>query len=275
MTQAANITASNGGHRTANRLLDVLELLAEQAAPCALRDVSYALEAPKSSLLPLLRTLVERGYICQDQNGNYHLGTKVLELSGGLDAEQDLRAIAHTELLALRNRTDESTILVRLTSDRKAVVYIDKVEGSHRIRAAARVGETRCLHSTSSGKLLLAYMPEQERKATIDTIEFTRFTEKTTRNKRQLQAEIKAILAQGYCVNLDQSVMGHCAIAAPIRDHWGEVLAACVLSAPSERVQHSLAQLTAELTQTAEAISQRLGYKPRINHQKNAAFKGA
>jgi IclR family acetate operon transcriptional repressor len=260
LSQAIENTVSNGGHRTANRLLDILELLAAQPAPCALRHLSLALAAPKSSLIPLLRTLVERGYISQDENSNYRLGTKVLELIGGLDAEHDLRDIAHAELLALRNLTDESTILVRLTSDRNAVVYIDKVEGSHRIRAAAKVGETRCLHSTSSGKLLLAYMPDDERRAIIDEIAFTRFTKKTTRNKTQLKAELKTILDQGYCVNIDQSVMGHCAIAAPVRNHWGEVIAACVLSAPTERVQNTLTELTAELTRAAEAISRKLGY---------------
>jgi len=258
---AATTTKPAGSHRTANRVLDILERLAETSKKCALRDLSQTLEAPKSSLLPLLRTLTERGYITHDDYG-YSLGTKVLELSSGLDIERDLRNIAHAELIALRNKTDESTILARLTSDHKAVVYIDKVEGMHRIRAAAKVGETRPLHTTSSGKLLLAYMPESERTATIKSMELTRYTEKTITKKADLQTEITNILAQGICTNIDQSVLGHCAIAAPIRDHWGEVIAACVLSAPTDRVQDKLPELIQELKATASVISQQLGYKP-------------
>lgn len=265
MNDAANAemeSQSAGGHRTANRVLDILELLAESPAGSALRDLSKQLDAPKSSLLPLLRTLTERGYISHNDQG-YRLGTKVLELSSGLDTERDLRQLAHDHLVALRNQTDESTILARLTSDRKAVVYIDKVEGHHRILAAAKIGETRPLHATSSGKLLLANMPAAEREETLNRLELTRFTDKTITDRQQLMAEIDDILRQGFCINIDQSVLGHCAIAAPIRDHWGEVIAACVLSAPTERVKDALPAMTAALQTTAARISQQLGYKPR------------
>ncbi|KJS06215.1 MAG: hypothetical protein VR73_10310 [Gammaproteobacteria bacterium BRH_c0] len=255
-------TISAGGHRTANRVLDILELLADMTGNCSLRDMSLALEAPKSSLLPLLRTLTERGYISHDDHG-YQLATKVLELGSGLDTERDLRNLAHAELVALRNLTAESTILARLTSDRKAVIYIDKVEGLHRILAAAKIGETRPLHATSSGRLLLAHMPAAERDATIDALQLTRYTDKTIVDKAELRAEIDRILSQGYCINIDQSVLGHCAIAAPIRDHWGHVIAASVLSAPTDRVKDKLPSLTQALQATASAISRQLGYKPR------------
>lgn len=255
-----NITT--GGHRTANRLLDILELLADKSQNCPLRDLSVALDAPKSSLLPLLRTLTERGYLTHEEHG-YKLGTKVLELSSGLDTERDLRNLAHAELVALRNATDESTILARLTSDRKNVVYIDKVEGLHRILAAAKIGETRPLHATSSGRLLLANMPAAERALTIEQLQLTRYTQKTIVSKTKLLSEINSILEQGFCTNIDQSVLGHCAIAAPIMDHWGEVIAACVLSAPTERVKHKLPALINKLKATASSISNQLGYKPR------------
>ena len=62
------------GHRTANRVLDILEQLADAPRSCALRDLSRDLDAPKSSLLPLLRTLAARGYVTRDDAGAYRLG---------------------------------------------------------------------------------------------------------------------------------------------------------------------------------------------------------
>ena len=54
-------TSGDAGHRAANRVVDILELLAASPDGLALRDVSAELEAPKSSLLPLLRALTEIG----------------------------------------------------------------------------------------------------------------------------------------------------------------------------------------------------------------------
>lgn len=247
------------GHRTATRVLDIMEILGASSGN-TLTDLSRLLEAPKSSLLPLLRTLQNRNYISKDDAGSYHLGTKLLELSSSLNAKMDLRDLAHPELVELTRKTGESTILVRLTSDRKAVVYIDKVECAHPIRAAASIGDTRPLHSTSSGRLLLAYLPADIRDPIIKSIELIRYTEKTITNRNALGRELDKIRLQGYCVNIDQSIEGHCAIAAPIVESHGEVVAACVISAPKDRVYESLSSLTDDLIQAAIQISRRLGY---------------
>jgi len=247
------------GHRTATRVLDILEILGGSTGH-TLTDLSSMLEAPKSSLLPLLRTLRNRNYITQDAAGSYHLGTKLLELSGSLNATMDLRNIAHSALVALTGTTGESTILVKLTSDRKAVVYIDKVECAHPIRAAASVGETRPLHSTSSGRLLLAYLPDEIRESLVKSIELTRYTDKTLTSRAALRKELEEIRSQGFCINIDQSIQGHCAIAAPIVDSYGEVVAACVLSAPKDRICGHIPELADELVQTAGKISLQLGH---------------
>jgi len=247
------------GHRTATRVLDILEILGASSGN-TLTDLGRLLAAPKSSLLPLLRTLQSRHYVSRDAAGSYHLGTKLLELSSSLNAKMDLRTIAHPELVDLTKRTGESSILVRLTSDRRAVVYIDKVECAHPIRAAASIGDTRPLHSTASGRLLLAYLPEELREPIIRSLELTRYTDKTITNRAALRKELEKIRCQGYCINIDQSIRGHCAIAAPIVESHGEVVAACVLSAPRDRVCDSISDITDDLLQTAIQISRRLGY---------------
>lgn len=70
----------SSGHRAANRLVDILELLARRREGLALRDVSAQLEAPKSSLLPLLRALVARDYLSQGPAGEYRLGSSARAL---------------------------------------------------------------------------------------------------------------------------------------------------------------------------------------------------
>lgn len=256
-------------HRTASRILDILELLAESNSGHALRDLSRGLTAPKSSLLPLLRTLTARGYIAQDNAGAYRLGTKLLELTHGISRNMDLPNVGHPLLADLAAQTGEATILVRFTSDRGAVVYIDKIESVHQVRVSVAIGDTRPLHSTSSGKLLLAFLPAEEQNAALAKLDMPAITAKTNTNIVALRRELNKIRADGYCINVDQSVMGQGAMAAPVMDRYGSVVAACVISAPKERFTDRRRELLRELLNTARTMSYRLGYRqqPNVEHR--------
>src|SRR2546422_638118 len=78
--RSRNGTRPGGGHRAANRVVDILELLAASPDGLALRDVTAQLEAPKSSLLALLRALTARGYLAQGRAGEYRLGPSAVDL---------------------------------------------------------------------------------------------------------------------------------------------------------------------------------------------------
>src|SRR4030095_7351745 len=90
----ARRTGASGGHRAANRLVDILELLAASRDGLALRAVSAPLRAPKSSLLPLLRALTARGYLAQGRALEYRLGPRVLDLGAAAPAHRDLVEVA-------------------------------------------------------------------------------------------------------------------------------------------------------------------------------------
>ena len=60
----------DGGHRAVARVLDILETLSTRPAGASLTELSVTLEAPKTSLLPLLRTLVSRGYAARGDAGS-------------------------------------------------------------------------------------------------------------------------------------------------------------------------------------------------------------
>jgi len=85
---------SAAGHRYANRVVDILELLARSTDGLALREVSAELEAPESSLLPLLRALTARGYLERARTGDYRLGARLRNLGGRARAERRQARIA-------------------------------------------------------------------------------------------------------------------------------------------------------------------------------------
>lgn len=247
-------------HRAANRVVDILELVARSREGLALREVSAELEAPKSSLLPLLRALTARGYLEQGRTGEYRLGGRALALGNGSAAHRELPDVARPALVELMRRTGETVFLGSLTGDGMSVVYVDKVESEQIIRYAAGVGDRRPLHATSSGKAILAFLPADERETILRALPLARHTERTVTSLPALRAALDDIRRAGVCVSLDEMVRGACGVAAPIFDRRGRVAGVCTVAGPTDRVRPHLRTLAAEVKRTARAVSALLGH---------------
>ena len=248
-------------HRAANRVVDILELVARSREGLALRAVSAELEAPKSSLLPLLRALTARGYLEQGRAGEYRLGGRALALGNGSAAHRELPDVARPALVELMRRTGETVFLGSLTGDGMSVVYVDKVESEQIIRYAAGVGDRRPLHATSSGKAILAFLPADEREAILRSLPLARHTERTVTSLPALRTALEDVRRAGVCVSLDEMVRGACGVAAPIFDRRDRVAGVCTVAGPTDRVRPHLRTLAAEVKRTARAVSALLGHR--------------
>jgi DNA-binding IclR family transcriptional regulator len=253
--------ASTGAHRAAGRVMDILELVARTGDGLALRELSAQLEAPKSSLLPLLRTLTARGYLEQGALGAYRLGPKARELGMGSPAHRGWPEIARPALRALMQRTGETVFLGALGGDGTAVVFVDKVESEQVIRYTAGVGDRRALHATSSGKVILAFLPAPDRERILRALPLKRYTDRTVTSLPALRAALEEVRQTGVCVNLDELALGAAGIAAPIFDRDGRVAGACAIGGPTDRVRPRLKPLAAHVKATARAISALLGHR--------------
>lgn len=258
----AAATETRDGHRAAHRVVDILELLAASRQGLALRDVSAQLEAPKSSLLSLLRTLTARGLLEHTPTGAYRLGPRALALGGGPAARRELSEVARPALLELMRRTGETVFLGVLAGDGQAVVYVDKVESEQIIRYSAGVGDRRPLHATSTGKTILAFLPEARREEILAALPLVSHTEQTVTSRSALRQTLDDIRRAGVCVSLDEMVRGASGVAAPIFDRHGECVAACTIAAPTDRLQPQIQPFCDEVRRAARAISTLLGHRP-------------
>lgn len=258
---SARRAGRDGGHRAANRVVDILELLAASADGLALRDVSAQLEAPKSSLLPLLRALTARGYLAQGRAGEYRLGVRALDLGATAPGQRELIEVARPAAVDLMRRTGETVFLGALSSDRTSIVYVDKVESDHVIRYAGGVGDRRPLHATSSGKAILAFLSAEEREEILKSLSLARHTARTVTSLPALRASLEEIRRAGVCVTTDELVPGASGIAAPVFDRYGRVAGACAIGGPTDRVRPRLRALATEVKATARVLSARLGHR--------------
>ena len=260
--RAAGAHRATGRHRAASRVVDILELVMSTRDGLALRELSAQLLAPKSSLLPLLRTLAARGYLEQGPGGEYRLGRRALELGLGRPTERGLPEIARPALRALMERSGETVFLGTLGGDGRAVVFVDKVDSDQVIRYAGGVGDRRPLHATSSGKAILAFLPAPQREKILRALPLKRYTDRTMTSLAALRAALDEVRQTGLCVNLDELAVGAAGIAAPIFDRDGAVAGACAIGGPTDRVRPRLRSLAAEVKATARAISALLGHRP-------------
>jgi DNA-binding IclR family transcriptional regulator len=242
--------------------VDILELMMGSPDGLALRDLAAHLEAPKSSLLPLLRTLVARGYLAQGPLGEYRLGRRALELGMGSPAHGGLPDIARPALRALMQRSGETVFLGTLSADGLAVVFVDKVDSDQVIRYAGGVGDRRPLHATSSGKVILAFLPPPQRDTILRALTLKRYTDRTVTSPAALRAALDEVRQTGVCFNLDELAVGAAGIAAPIFDRDGQVAGACAIGGPTDRVHPRIKALAAEVKATARDISALLGHRP-------------
>jgi DNA-binding IclR family transcriptional regulator len=258
-SKTASPVTNGARHRATDRVIDILELTAASRNGLPLKDLSLRVETPKSSLLPLLRTLSARGYLEQGRAGEYRLGPRALELAVRSPGHRDFVETARPALDALMRRTGESAFLTTLAADAAAVVFIDVVESEQLIRYTVNVGQRSPLHATANGKAILAVLPAGERDEILRTLPLKRYTDRTLTSLPALRAALDEIRATGLSVSLDEIVRGASGIAAPVYDRDGGVVGACAVGGPTDRMKPRMRQLAAGVKATARSISMLLG----------------
>jgi len=171
----------------------------------------------------MLTTLAAEGLIEQDpRTGGYRLGIVMFELGEAVRVHLDLHAAVGPVLGELRAQTGESSQVGVL--DGHEVVYVDRLESAHSLRLFTETGRRVPVHCTSSGKVLLAYLPETRRQAVLRAAPLTALTPHTITSRAQLEAELDRVRRGG---RRDQHrrpagpVQRHGAAQAGAYDHGG------------------------------------------------------
>jgi DNA-binding IclR family transcriptional regulator len=145
----------------------------------------------------------------------------------------------------------------------EGVVYIDQITGTRSIVAVSWVGRRTPLHCTSNGKVLLAWLPDDERDRVLAR-PLDRATPNTVVDPDELRAQLLEIRTRGYAQAREELEEGLNAVAAPIRQANGDVTAALSVSGPAFRMRAIDLPRVGRLTMDAAgAISRRLGYVER------------
>lgn len=252
----------------ADRLLDILEFLESQDEPQTLTQIVAGLSLPKASAHRLLTTLRTRGYIEQERpRSGYSLGLRVLRLAARARERLDLASVAQPFLKQLAEATGESCQL-SVRSGSQALCVARAVSPEHPgVSLTGSVGSVFPLHAAAVGKVLLAYAPPSERDLYLAR-QLTSFTPHTHVAPDALAAELQAVCLAGLARDREEYKRGLSALAVPIFDESGDVVAALALpflAGVGDGAAEDLQAKTDALRGSARAISQALGFHEKSN----------
>ena len=241
--------------------LKILNLFEGSRAELGNMEISQMLDMNPGTVAGLVYTLKANHYLDQNPvNRKYRLGLKIAERASVLLNQLDLRKIASPFLEELRDWCGESVNLAVL--DGKEVVYIERMFGNHALGIRSELGKRAPVHSTSLGKAIAAFLPEQDLELLLENYSFTPITRKTITEYSVFEKELDTVREQGYAVDEQENEVGGRCIGVPIFNHVGYPIAAVSLSVPLQRLpKEQVPEFGEKLAQTANLISKQIGYR--------------
>jgi IclR family acetate operon transcriptional repressor len=250
-----------GAIRSVDKVIDILELLGRESRGLPISELAGRLQLNVSTTHHLLATLKARGLVAQDERTKvYRIGSRLVALVSRFLLGTDLYPAAVSAVEELRDVSGEMSYLSVLQNGEINVVI--GLTGSRPVQARRmhRPGQSN-IHSTASGKLLLAYQPPEQAAALLAAVDRPQFTPYTITDLDELLRELAAIRAGGYALDREEDYIGVQCVAAPVFDGNGDCVASISISypaAPAERTD----ELIRLVSDAADKISVNLGAIP-------------
>jgi DNA-binding IclR family transcriptional regulator len=247
--------------QSVDRALGILTCFSDAQPRLRVADLVRLLGLSQSTVSRLLGTLESLGFVERDhQTGLYQLGLRLVSLAGIRLNLSEVRRQAVGELAAVAAELGLPANLGILHED--TVFYLATAEGLTAPRPYTVVGKRNPLHCTALGRVLLAYLPEPEREATLARIPYHVFTPYTVRSPDELRPLLRTVLECGYAVECEGQVFGRGCVAAPVRDASGAVVAAVSVTGPMRTLDLATreAPLATRVIEMANRISHNLGF---------------
>ena len=238
--------------RTATRAFDLFEAVLYSPSPLGLMEVVEITGVDKSTSQRLLGFLVERSMLVRDDlTRQYKPGPGAFAMAAAISARSDIRALATPRFRPLRDSSGETVSMHLAVGGRR--VCVDGLESLEVIRRVIPLGESLPLYEGPSGKVILAFLPDDEATALIEASKLG----KTERQR--IESDLALIRERGYLMTEGDRSVGVRAVSAPIFGIRG-VMASLTIAGPSERwTEDRAGSCLPALLEATRAISRSLG----------------
>lgn len=201
-------------HRSTSRVLDILELVAEHPSEYNLTDISKLMEAPKSSLYPIMYTLTARHFLALDNNGHYKVDFSLYQVGNSYLRQLNFLDEVEKILTNMTNVCMETSHFGILKGG--DVLYLKKIDSPEPIRMTSRVGMRIPAYGTAIGKALLMDTEFLELKKLYPN-GLKALTENTITDFTDLSNQLSEARLLGYTCEMEESTQYICCFAVPIQ----------------------------------------------------------
>lgn len=244
--------------QSVDRAVTVLEILAKRGV-AGVTEIALELGVHKSTASRLVAVLEGRGLVEQlSGRGKYRLGFGIARLAGALTVQPDLAQESREACESLAADVGETANVAVLDGNR--VINVSEVRGLASIAMQNWVGRSTPPHATSNGKVLLAFTGTADLRGMLGE-PLERYTDRTVVDPTTLVRELDLVRSRGWAGAVEEYEVGLNAVAAPVRNHQDEVVAAVSVAGPSYRLTADLMPQVAERVVSAgQELSRRLGH---------------
>ncbi len=258
------MTAKNGHDNSVlvpavDRAAHILRAVAGSKAAPGVSELSRQLGLNKSTTHDILSTLCHHHLLERDDaTKTYRLGYMLAELGQRVGERTDLRSLAHPRVVDLAAQVGETVFLGTFTEG--YVTIIDKEEASHDVKITSPLGRRMQYSAAAFGKIFLAALPDSTVNQLLAERPLRQFTPRSITRINAYRTALRQVRAQGYAVDNEEYLVGVRAVASPVNDNHGRVVAAICVVGFSTRLPEDKIPRVANLTcQAAETISLQLG----------------
>src|ERR1051326_2294202 len=219
--------------QSVDRAVRILEILARDGE-AGVTEVAGELGVHKSTASRLLAALDRRELVTQDAaRGKFRLGVGIVRLAGAANARLDVLQESRAGCRMLAHEVGETVNLAILAG--RDALYLDQVAGPAALSPHNWAGPRIPLHATLDGKVLLAFLPKAEILERL-AVPLERFTEHTITALPDFGRVLARVRERGYATAVEELEAGLTAVAAPVRNAEGTVVASISASGPSFRI---------------------------------------
>lgn len=214
------------------RSIEILASLKDDG-PANLTEIATRLGYSKSTVHRHLATLVEEGYITND-DGRYQIGLLYLDYGIHARSESELYQFAKPKVDDLADDLGEKVWI--MAEDNGYGVFLYHASGKHPVKTYTRDGYRAYLHAFAAGKAILAFMDRDRVDHILHRRGMPTETSKTVTDRAELYAELDRIRDRGVAFNREESITGIHAVAAPILSPKDEPLGSITVAGPASRI---------------------------------------
>jgi IclR family pca regulon transcriptional regulator len=242
------------------RGLAILACFTPERPVLGISEIADALGISRATTHRYVSTLVAQGDLQRDSSRKYRLAPGSIELGMATLNAMGLCRHARVHLEELAKRSGYSSQIAVL--DGPAILVLDTVT-ARRGQTKAEAGSRLPLYCTGMGKVLLAYLPLDPRAQLVSELELIAAGPNTVLGRQELEAQLDRVPDMGVAINDEELAELSCEIAAPVRDHLGDVIAAMSVSAGDGRldIHDLLERYEVSLIAAAERLSRQLGWR--------------